>query len=541
MKKVISIILSVLFVFGAVAPALAAGNESCNCDNVPIIYVKGRTTMVVHKGQEISDDNPTLPLKKDFNSFYLPLIKDLLPVYYKAYKTNNFEEFTEKLCVYLDEIYGDFKLDNNGEVANDSGLTADDIWRNRPITGTHSPSGSVSTPSEASKEIYRYYFQYDCRVDPLESAKDLHEYVNAVKEATGHSRVKFLARCLGTVVMSSYFVLYGWEDVDDVVIYNPTMNGTAVTDCAFTGDLFLQPDGIEYFADQQLPELIEDGNLSALLIDIVAMANKTYGLDALSDYFNMTLPKVGTQVMPAALLECYATTPGYWAMVSSDKYDEAKALIFSGKEEEYSGLIKKLDNYHNLVGKRLSTLYSELKDDGVNVYFFAKYGSQLYPLMTESDIQSDSIITVQQQAPGTVAASVGSTLDSDYIDKIVKSGDGKYISPDKIIDASQNKFRDTTWYIKNITHNCFPAVIDQLLYEVLRSNGKMTIETDERFPQYLVYVGEEENNGDYVIPMTEEEPGETVQTKSFFEYFVDFFKRIFELIKAQIFKTDTAA
>ena len=214
---------------------------------------------------------------------------------------------------------------------------------------------------------------------------------------------------------------------------------------------------------------------------------------------------------------CYGTTPGYWSMVSADRFEEARDYIFAGVEDEYAGLIAKLNHYHETVGSKLTTMYKQMKADGVNVSIIAKYGYQLYPVVYNADRQSDMIVTCEQQAPGTLTAPIGSTLSDDYVAKAKADGTDKYISPDRAVDASTTLFPDTTWYIQNMKHNCYPRVLCPFIYQLLRHGDRpMMVFSDENYPQYLIYEGEE-NNGDSVRPMTVEDKGNPLERPGFFD------------------------
>lgn len=117
-------------------------------------------------------------------------------------------------------------------------------------------------------------------------------------------------------------------------------------------------------------------------------------------------------------------------------------------------MIKKINDYHEKVGSKLTTLYKDIKADGVNVSIIAKYGYQLYPVVYNADRQSDMIVTCEQQAPGTTTAPIGKKLSDDYVAQAKQNGTDKYISPDLAVDASTTLFPDSTWYIQNMKHNC---------------------------------------------------------------------------------------
>ena len=527
MKKFLAVFLSLVIFVIIIAPMNAMAEDTCKCDTVPIIYVRGRATILTDKDDPSSEALPYVP-----DGFVENALKELVPVYTKGYLTDDFSEFKALFTKYMAEAYKDFALDNNGEIANNSGYKTADYWKNNPIYDIHKPSNDVTTPEGATNELYKYFYQYDCRLDPCSIADDLHEYIQAVKEVTGHSRIKILARCLGTTILSAYLAEYGWEDIDDVVLYNPICFGTEVTNSLFNGELYFDADAVDFFANQNLDESLP----LTILKEVITLSNKLNGLGLTMDYFNKTATKVAKYVTPDVMRVCYGTTPGYWSMVSADRFEEARDYIFAGVEDEYAGLIAKINHYHETVGSKLTTMYKQMKSDGVNVSIIAKYGYQLYPIVYNADRQSDMIVTCEQQAPGTVTAPIGSKLDSEYVEKAKANGTDKYISPDLAVDASTTLFPDTTWYIQNMKHNCYPKILCPLIYQILRYDGEpMTVFSDENYPQYIIYEGEE-NNGDTIRPMTNDDKGNPLERPGFFSLIKNMVLNVFKIIIEQLGK-----
>ncbi len=530
-KKLLALVMSLVVVFLAIAPVAANAQTVCECDEIPIIYVRGRAKLLQNKDlpeDTVGGTNTELPYINSDD--LLEYAKEIVPIYAKGYFEDDFEPFRKRITEIFADVYDDYALDKNGNIDNLSGIPANINWRNTNIYDHHKSASKPSNAHEASLQIYQYFFQYDCRLDPCDTADELYAYIQKVKEVTGHSKIKILARCLGTNILAAYFAEYGWDDVEDVLLYNAIMNGTAITNSLFNGELFFDADAVDYFATQTL----DDTTIFTFIKQVITMANQTYGLDMTMDYFNMTATKVARLVVPDVMRVSYATTPGYWSMVSSDRYEAARDYIFAGVEEEWAGLITKLDNYHYNVANQIGRMFKQMERDGVEVYNISKYGYQLYPIMEDAGYQSDTIVTVQQQAPGTYAAPVGETLPQMYIVSQVVNGMGKYISPEKNIDASTGMFRDTTWYIKNLDHNNFPWVVDELMYTILRydlyNNGeKMTVFSEERFPQFMVYEGEE-NKGDSIKPITANNPGYTLQQPAFFDLLKDMFATFIQLM-----------
>ncbi len=531
-KKLLAFVMSFVVVFLAIAPVAANAQTVCECDEIPIIYVRGRAQLLQNKDLPLDNEGGTnTELPYIDSDALMEYAKEVVPIYAKGYIEDDFEPFRKRITEIFAEIYDDYALDKNGNIDNTSGIPSHINWRNKNIYDHHKSAGQATTPEQAKNQLYQYFFQYDCRLDPCETADELYAYIQKVKEVTGHSKIKILARCLGTNILAAYFAEYGWDDVEDVLLYNAIMNGTAITNSLFNGELVFDPDAVDYFATQTL----DDTTILTFIKQVITMANQTYGLDLTMDYFNMTAPKVARLVVPDVMRVSYATTPGYWSMVSPDRYESARDYIFAGVEEEWAGLIAKLDNYHYNVANNINYMFRQMERDGVNVYNITKYGYQLYPIMEDAGHQSDTIVTAQQQAPGTTIAPVGETLDPFYITSRVVNGMGKYISPDKSIDSSTGMFRDTTWYVKNLDHNNFPWVVDELMYTILRydmynDGEKMTVFSEERFPQYMVYEGEE-NQGDSLKPMTANNPGYTLQQPEFLDLVKNLFATFIQLMK----------
>ncbi len=486
MKKVISVIMAVAILCVGLLPAASAAT-ACNCSDVPVIYVRGKTPILPDKSKPASNSNHQIPYitGQELETY----ITELAGLYLMS-PLIGYERMEQKLAEIFAEEYKDYALDKNGKITNNSGIAPEFQWSKSTVKDNHKPSKTVATYEQASAEIYKYYYIYDCRVDPFETADDLREYIKTVKSVTGHSKVKILARCYGTNVISAYFAKYGWSDIEDVVLYNPIMYGTDKLDCIFTGDIVVTQESIDYISENYIADTEEDQTLK-LLVDVL---NRTGGFD----FTNSKASDAINYCSPAILRETYATCPGFWAMLSADSYEKAKDFIYEtayyGDEftEAFAGIIKKTDNYHENVRLKLDEIYSKMRADGVDVYTIAKYGTQLLPIMEDPMVQADDTVSVTTQVPGTIAAPLGSTFGDAYMETAAANGTAKYISPDKVIDASGVAYRDTTWYVKNLAHDSFPKVFDLFIYKLLRAKGTFTINSDKNYPQFMVY---ENNDG----------------------------------------------
>lgn len=173
-KRILSPLLLITVLLSSFSlDAFAAGN-SCDCANAPIIYVRGRTDILLDKDQAPdAEGNYTLPKTDDID--VMELAKQVVPMYCMDYLKDDFSEFTQFVCDWADEVFGGFALDQNGCLTNNSGIRRSLRWRENRLTDRHKPGGEVTTPKEASAELYKYDYHYDYRLDPLETADDLHD------------------------------------------------------------------------------------------------------------------------------------------------------------------------------------------------------------------------------------------------------------------------------------------------------------------------------------------------------------------------------
>lgn len=490
MKKIFSLIMSIVLLCTALLPLSVNAATTCNCNHVPIIYVRGKTPILPDKSKPASSTNHQLPYitGKELETY----ITTLVPIYAVCYLTGNFDRFSYKLAEIFAEEYKDYALDKNGNITNNSGIAPDYQWSPETVIDNHKPNKTVTTYQQASAEIYKYYFIYDCRIDPLETADELHDYIETVKKVTGHSKVKVLARCYGSNVVSAYFSKYGWDDIQDVFLYNPIMYGTDKLDCIFTGEMKITQDSIDYISENYVADSEEDETLKLM----IEMLNKIGGFD----FSNATTSYVINYCTPEILRATYATCPGFWAMLSADSYEKAKQHILTYYESDFAGIIAKTDNYHNNVRLRLSEMYDEMKADGVDIYTVVKYGTMLLPITEDIDLQSDDTVSVKTQVPGAITAPLGTTFGDDYIAHMKDMGKGEYISPDKVLDISEIAYPENTWFIRDLLHDNFPKVFDLFIYNTLRAKGTVTVDTFRDYPQYLRY--EKVNNVETIKPLT---------------------------------------
>ena len=330
---------------------------------------------------------------------------------------------------------------------------------------------------------------------------------------------------MGSQYALAYFAKYGWKDIETFVQNCSSANGTTVMSEIFAGKLWLNDEAIARFVEEDPARFDEETRVMVVFLkELKALGIST---SVISKIFN---DKIIKNVIPKALLGTYATCPGYWSMVSSEDYRAAMKLIFSGKENEYPVLINKLETYDKLVRSQTANLLTQMHNDGVKLCTIVKYGYQMQPLVKSYNTQSDDKISVFHQSYGATCSDYSKTFSCLYIKKAQRKGTDKYISPDKTIDASTCLFPDTTWFMKDIRHNNFPGCVNELYVAACRSEKELTVNDDERFPQYLRHYYWENS----LVPITPDNSQTHTYTTNFFVALKDFIRVILPILKEKL-------
>jgi pimeloyl-ACP methyl ester carboxylesterase len=361
---------------------------------------------------------------------------------------------------------------------------------------------ALSVDKKLKKGYYAYndyHFWYDWRLDPLEIADRLAEYIDGVLAVTGARQVAIISRCVGTNVAMAYAAKYGTEKIYGFGIDGTTTNGGEFLSDAISGKFKLDGPALErVLTDANMLGVFDVSEFAMASIDLLI---KSGALNAADKVLRATIyDKIVEGATSAIALGTVFTMPCYWGFVCKEDYETAKNYVFGPeggeKRQKYAGLIAKLDAYHETVRIHLSDLFVRMKKDGANVAIISKYGFQIVPICQSSACVSDQYASVASSSFGATTSDIFTRLDDDYIAGKVADGKGKYISPDKMIDASTCLFPDYTWFTKNISHSVWTWTENALLYTVITADRQYTVD-DLVTTQFMV----QDETGN-VVPMT---------------------------------------
>ena len=515
-KKSLAVFLSLTVIFSLIAVAFPSASALDVYTEIPTVYVEGQGY-----GLEIPQEDGTF---KQIYSIQIPegyiedAVKENIDVFLLAVLTQDWDDFCDVIYEKFSYLYSDLRLDEKGQPRNGSQSTwewsRDSIYY-YPVT------------ADGKYEFNQFRYHYDWRLSPYQIADDLHEYIKAVCELTGHDKVAIAGRCLGTCITMAYVERYGTEYISDHIMYASALKGVDFCTQAFCGNMYLPADGVERFVydiDLGLSQTMTD-----FLQSFVSVANETYGLDIALWSINNVLPQIKYDLFPRILRATYGSFPSYWAMVSEDYYEEAKELVFHDADMElYADFIELIDSYHyNVQVPAEEIIRKQYEEDGVEYYNITKYGRQSVPVTNNHDVISDCYVDVTGASLGATVGTVNEDLSDDYIASVEAAGLGRFVAPDKKIDASTCLYPEKTWFIKNLNHKDFPDEINLLMVEMI-NNPDFSVDDNASYPQFLVFEPEIQN----VVPMTAENENTTVRWEvSFWDALRKLFESIFKLIE----------
>lgn len=519
MKKRISLFLATVLLLCCFMLPGQADSIITPGSKYPTVYVPGKNEDILVN--DIAAETPE-NIRGNIAVNVPEFISALAPKIVSGLTTHNWDSYCDALEALVSPMFSSVVLGNNGLPTDNSGVLFD----------TENVVKRVQ--SDYSYRIDTYYFEYDYRLDPYDNAAVLDSYIQSVLKATGASRVNLLGRCEGANIVLAYLEKYGnTENVSHILFAWPAVYGICGITSFFTGEISLDADALAV-------SLAAENTLNDIARAAVQIAGGTGLSDSAADLFNRVYAEVKDRLMPRLVLDTYGTMPSFWAMIAPEKYEQAKSFVFAGKEDEYAGLIEKIDYYHTHAGSNAAEILKRYTDAGVMFSCVAKYGFPGSSLCSAyKNYQTDGMAITAAASLGATVSDFGSELSAGYIAKARENGSAKYISPDRIIDASTCLYPASTWFVKNAEHSKMPDALKTLCAKLLASEVQPTVDDSGRYPQYLLYDGragmlsplDEYNDIDKAdnVPSNTDKLSFFDRIIAFFRSIIDFFTRLFSL------------
>jgi len=560
MKKIISLLLVLLLAFAAVTPAFAASEEVY--EKRPLIYIRGNGDPIY------TADGRALPAGLDaiFEStgngtsskeaVIEAVANILIPFLAEGMLMDKWDNYADAIYEEFSPLFKEMTLDENGNARFGTVVSPEAMW------DSYYRAGIDFGADAGTYDTLDYKFCYDYRLSPYDHVERLHEYVLQVMETTGYNEVCLSAKCMGGSLLNAYLEQYGHLGHVKKVFYGDVLsNGHSLISDIFSGKITFS-DAYTQLYVKQLEYCGETGEGTGLALSQLAfeIVNRTVDLFTQTGMIEILFGSVENlynrlyqALVPSLILATgMGTMPNYWVSVYEEDMDTALDLIFgkegSEKRIRYAGLIEKIQYYREHVSADLPGFYKKITEDyKIEVGVLARYGFVNMPLVEHYDELNDGLVGLQDSSLGATCATPTTTLSDGYIaGRLAENPDNaKYISPDKMVDASTCIFPETTWIVKNSHHDDRPEIFRYLANYYLSYSDVKVNSNSRGISQFLV----EDKTSDRgaTVNMTEEnsasfewmnsyEETPTIQSRlmSLFKWLASIFKLLTKLFKGEL-------
>ncbi|MCL2507772.1 MAG: alpha/beta hydrolase [Oscillospiraceae bacterium] len=491
LKKILAVTLALTLLVSAASFGMYSRAETlteCNgdCGYAPGIVIPGifqsDTFMLDENGEMVTDSNgkPLTQLMVDLGTMDIVKIvfKAIVPLLLTLVLQRDMKLSDTVGALVADVLSGNAK-DNDGNHINNIGVVKykkslaacsekekNDIYNTIPLKGY----------SDIAGEDHLYFFAYNS-FDSIEAlADELYEFIQQVKQETGHSKINIAPISQGGTIANMLFEKYPQvaDDLNRVVYIVPALDGSMLVGEIVSGN-FIKDDDMLYA--RLFPMLVGEDNWMSYFINIALRAlpkNVTFAI----------IDKTVESLLQTVILNCTAL----WALVPQRYYPALAEKYLSGSDRQK--IKAETERYYQAqVNSRANIL--KMQADGVKFFNIVDYDFLLYPLFSGWDtVNGDGVIHLDSSSIGAVSGAVGEKLPEGYVEKGTYCDcGGSHISPDGIVDASAGVLCETSFYFKGQDHEGTGRndVIMRLAIELLSDENFTSVHSyPDAYPQFNV-------------------------------------------------------
>ena len=500
-KSIISVLLAAIFIS---LPLLQNADAVYYTGSCPCIYIHG------FLGKDIIADRNDPSSETVFppdSEKIKETVTECVPALLRFLVDRNYKKLKETIVPPVYELLSPSFLDESGEASDGSG-----VYFQYPDAAFIGRSSKLS-------------FAYDWRLDPVDIAAQLNDFINYVLAASGASQVCIECHSFGGTVTEAYSTIYGLDKIKSVCYNTSAVFGETYTGEMMSGNFYIDPDAITTYVKGMLKGN-ENEETIANLLDFLNAVGVT---DDLSHILNRVIEKIGYDLIKEVLLPMFGCWPSVWAMIpdkyAESAYDNMVNKMFAADGKDHSKLISKIDRFNSEIRPYKEEVLRR-QNEVSNVYVISRYGFTAVPLTKEWRIMTDSVVDSALSSFGGTFADYGEKLGPD----ILNNPDAKEsINPDGTVYSGTCLFPEQTWFIRDLQHSLHPDGLSDLIAILLSSDEQLTVDSLEEYPRFLEYDGDEALNPDKGTP--EEELSTGTKLLKGFIAFLGFFRNVFDFIR----------
>ena len=468
-KIILSAFMALVLMFSSLVPVFAAGKK-CNCGTAPVVQVRGiGETLYDGEGNEIFS-------AKNIVAGILPVIPQLT----EFLATKDTDTLVDALSKAVKDIFGPVSYDNN--LNRDSVVTVKNYTSDPCETYVDLEAENIGSEYILGQAVYNelgknhsYLFIYDWTANPFDIADDLDQFIQEVKKKSGHNKVSICAESMGGCMTNTYLAVYGYDDIENLVMANSAFNGLEMLGQLFIGNPWIDGPALGALIAQSIYGTTE----YASLIPYVSLFKK------LASIANDLFEVAGDRIYKEVLIPVFGYLPSFWCFIPEYHFPEAMDEMLADAGPE----LKKFANdyYEKVASKTTERVEEMVASKDVNYFCVSNYNKVIAPVTKTSRWNSDGVIETYNTSGYATVAEIDETLGKDYVQAV---NNGKnMISPDNIVDVSTAQAPMQTWITKNWGHIAYrldDGTCDFYVW-LLTADRQYTVESNPQYPQFMYY------------------------------------------------------
>ena len=483
-KKFISVIL----VIAMLSTTFAVVATAANYNPIPSIVVPGlfQSETKYYEDGKATDLEAPFFMDDTMDIAGLALTEALIPISKLLISQEDKDQQAAKALsgVLGDVLMGKLKSDENGKFINDvratkyydsfkdlSAYDQDYILDQLPLNKYIDLAGEENL----------YVFSYASLGNMKDTAQELYDFIQFVKEDSGSDKVNLAPISQGGSLMNAVMQLYRdngraySDDINRIVYVIPALDGSLLV-----GEIYqygLLDDNIELYSEM-MPALMGADEMAGYLVNIVLRIMPNADLNAILDTVAFDL--VNDYMKYSTLL---------WGLVPSGNYEPCREMYLM--DDSMSVIREQTDWYYN-AQKNSDANILEAKAQGVKIFDLVDYNVPLYEIIDSwDDVNADGVIHLDSTSMGAYSVGVGKELPADYVRAQNNCTDPSHdhSDPRNIVDANTGLLPCTTFYFYNQNHERTGSndVIMKLVSELLVDENFVDVYSyPDRFPQFNV-------------------------------------------------------
>ncbi len=488
-KKVVSVFMAVIMVLSCMSIlGFAKKAEVTPTIIIPGLFQSETYHYVDGEKETDADGNPlAAPFYISFSKEFIgaALTNALVPVVSMFIRQEDKDQAAAKVVAELasDLLMAKQATDANGvldpdvkpEVYNGSFATLTDVQKAHVLK-----SFPVQEYFELAGAEYLYVFNYVSTGNMIQTANDLYDYIQFVKEDVGSDKVNLVSVSQGGSITNGLMKVYKEkgisisDDVDRIVFTVPALDGAALLGDAYRYGL--NDESAQLYTTMFPSVLGKDGYLGYLINLLVRLMPK-------ADVSNL-LDIVGDTLINKYLR--YSTL--LWGLIPSGDYPACRDMYLAG--DDMAEIRRQADWYYDAQLNSEQYVLDAI-DDGVKVFDIVDTNVELYQLAVSHDVvQADGIIHVDSTSMGAYSVNVNTKLPANYVaarNNCSDPANHDHTDPEGIMDVCSGLLPEHTFYFSGQNHATTASndVIMTLIINILTDENFVDIYSyPERFPQF---------------------------------------------------------